>query len=251
MTVCTDYSMGVDDALLIAGISQYDLETRRDMVGAVLATEGAGRLVEMLAQLIGMANSVAENSKEMTDFVLISEYGAHPERVGSINLPSIIGACQGVQLAAKCDPAGACHGCAYRLGSVANQSPIATSDAEYVAENARGFGCHAETDAHGNATKVCVGHAKAATALRDESVTAPAKRTFEVWIEGYSVTGNSSKAQSYGEFEGATFSEAVEQFLETLSDEDRSYFHKSDDGQWRSWGCRLFDNEKDARKAFG
>lgn len=171
MSSCTDYSMSVDDARLIAGMSQYDLETRRDMLGAVLVTEGPGRLVEMLAQLIGMANSVAENSKEITDSVLISEYGAHPERVEGINLPSIIGACQGVQLAAKCDPAGACYGCAYRLGSVANQSPIATSDAEYVAENARGFGCHAETDTHGNATKVCVGHAKAHQAQNKEITT--------------------------------------------------------------------------------
>lgn len=160
--VCTDYSMSTDDALLIAGMSQYDLATRRDMVGAVLATEGPGRLVEMLAQLIGMANSVVINSKDMTDTVLITEYGAHPERVVGINLPTIVGACQGVLLAAKCDPAGACYGCAYRLGSIANQSPIATSDAEYVADDARGFGCHAETDVHGNATKVCVGHAKAA-----------------------------------------------------------------------------------------
>ena len=159
-----EYSMSTDDALLIAGISQYDLETRRDMVGAVLVTEGAGRLVEMLAQLIGMANSVAENSKEMTDQVLIEECGVHPDRFDSVNLPTIIGACQGVLIASKCYPAGACYGCAYRLGSIANQSPIATSDAEFMAHDRKGFMCHADLDEQGEPTKTCVGHAKAARA---------------------------------------------------------------------------------------
>lgn len=155
-----EYSMSTDDALLIAGMSQYDLETRRDMVGAVLVTDGAGRLVEMLAQLIGMANSVAENCAAMSDQVLIVECGVHPDRFDSVNLPTIIGACQGVLIASKCDPAGACHGCAYRLGSIANQSPIATCDAEFMAHDRKGFMCHAYLD-EDRPTKVCVGHAKA------------------------------------------------------------------------------------------
>lgn len=164
MTANCEYSMSTDDALLIAGMSQYDLETRRDMVGAVLATEGAGRLVEMLAQLIGMANSVAENCGAMSDQVLIEECGVHPDRFDSVNLPTIIGACQGVLIASKCDPAGACYGCAYRLGSMANQSPIATSDAEYVAHDHKGFMCHAYLDEQSEPARVCVGHAKAAKA---------------------------------------------------------------------------------------
>lgn len=159
-----EYSMSTDDALLIAGMSQYDLETRRDMVGAVLVTEGAGRLVEMLAQLIGMANSVAENGAAMSDQVLIVECGVHPDKFDSVNLPTIIGACQGVLIASKCDPAGACHGCAYRLGSVANQSPIATCDAEFMAHDHKGFMCHAYLD-EDRPTRVCVGHAKAFKAV--------------------------------------------------------------------------------------
>ena len=39
VTVNCEYSMSTDDALLIAGMSQYDLETRRDMVGAVLVKQ--------------------------------------------------------------------------------------------------------------------------------------------------------------------------------------------------------------------
>ncbi|AZF37360.1 hypothetical protein C4J88_2577 [Pseudomonas sp. R4-39-08] len=50
---------------------------------------------------------------------LILKCGVHPDKFAGVNLPSIIGACQGVMIANKCDPVGAGHGCAYRLGSIA------------------------------------------------------------------------------------------------------------------------------------
>ncbi|MEE1917969.1 hypothetical protein V0R52_16395 [Pseudomonas asiatica] len=160
----TEYSMSPDDALLIAGIGQHGLDLRRIMVRQVLEQHGAERLVEMLAQFIGMANSVAANCAEMSDMVLIHECGVHPDKFESVNLPTIFGACQGVQIANKCDPAGACHGCAYRLGSIANQSPITTSDAEFMAHDRKGFMCHADLGERGEPLRVCVGHAKAARA---------------------------------------------------------------------------------------
>lgn len=156
-----EYSMSPDDAMDIAGIAQLDLAMRRLALSAYLEKHGQERLVELLAQFIGMANAVAENCGEMSDQVLIEECGVHPDRFDSVNLPTIIGACQGVLIASKCDPAGACHGCAYRLGSIANQSPITTSDAEYQADDRKGFMCHAHLDEHSEPTKVCVGHAKA------------------------------------------------------------------------------------------
>ncbi|MFT0517320.1 hypothetical protein [Pseudomonas faucium] len=156
--------MSPDDALLIAGIGQHGLDLRRTMVRQVLEQHGTERLVEMLAQFIGMANSVVANCAEMSDMVLIHECGVHPDKFDSVNLPTIFGACQGVKIASKCDPAGACHGCAYRLGSIANQSPITTSDAEFMAHDRKGFMCHAELDERGEPLRVCVGHAKSARA---------------------------------------------------------------------------------------
>ncbi|MNJ54567.1 hypothetical protein D3C77_500150 [compost metagenome] len=122
---------------------------------------GQAHLVSLFTQFIGMANSVVENCAAMTDLVLITEMDMHPDRFNSINLPTIAGACQGVALAAQADPAGACEGCAYRLGTMANQSPMATSDASYMAIEPRGFMCHAEVDECGRPLNVCVGHAKA------------------------------------------------------------------------------------------
>lgn len=157
----TEYSMTPADASDMAEMATLDLPMRREALTLYVQRNGPQRLIELFAQFIGMANSVAANCAEMSDLVLISECGVHPDKFDSVNLPTIIGACQGVALAGKCDPAGACYGCAYRLGSIANQSPIATSDADYMAYNQTGFMCHAHVDTRGEPTKVCVGHAKA------------------------------------------------------------------------------------------
>ena len=157
-----EYSMTPSDATDLAGIAQLHLSMRREALTCYLQRNGSQRLVEFMAQLIGMANSVASNCAEMSDQVLIIECGVHPDKFTGVNLPTIIGACQGVMIANKCDPAGACHGCAYRLGSIANQSPITTCDAEFMAHDPKGFMCHAHLDGDGEPTKVCVGHAKAA-----------------------------------------------------------------------------------------
>ena len=162
MPANSEYSMTHSDAMDLAGIAQFDLVMRREALTSYLQRNGSQRLVELTAQLIGMANSVVENCAEMSDQVLIEECGVHPDKFTSVNLPTIIGACQGVIIASKCDPAGACYGCAYRLGSIANQSPITTSDAEFMAHDQKGFMCHAHLDEQGEPTKVCVGHAKAA-----------------------------------------------------------------------------------------
>jgi len=76
-------------------------------------------------------------------------------------------------------------------------------------------------------------------------------RTFEIWSEGYRATGEAATATCHGTFEGATFTEAVQRYLETLGQENRAFYRQHNDGTWTCWGCRLFDNEADARKAFG
>lgn len=163
MAANCEYSMSRDDATDLAGIAQFAFEMRRETLTVYLQRNGSQRLVELMAQLVGMANSVAENCAEMSGQVLIEECGVPPDKFERVNLPTIIGACQGVLSVSKCDPKGACHGCAYRLGSIANQSPITTCDAEFMAHDRKGFMCHAHLDEVGDPTKVCVGHAKAAT----------------------------------------------------------------------------------------
>lgn len=93
--------------------------------------------------------------------MVLIEHGMHPYSAEKINLPSLFGAMNGVLLAAKVDPKGACHGCAYRLGTAANQSPCTSLDAEYTLQNLDPFMCHADLDDKGEPTRPCVGHRKA------------------------------------------------------------------------------------------
>jgi len=74
-------------------------------------------------------------------------------------------------------------------------------------------------------------------------------KKFEVWTEGYRATGESSKAQFHGKFEGNTFKEAVQAFKDSLTD-PYSISCIDVDGL-NFWGCGFFDNYDDASKSFG
>jgi hypothetical protein len=66
-------------------------------------------------------------------------------------------------------------------------------------------------------------------------------KNFEVWREGYRATGDYSEATLMGIANADTFSEACVKVLGTNLDFDES--------RMTLWGCRLFDNEMDARNS--
>lgn len=72
---------------------------------------------------------------------------------------------------------------------------------------------------------------------------------FEIWSEGYIVTGGRGRAVFHGDWEGETFADACQSWADSLPPESRSSYKNVD--QPRFWSCRLFDNEADARKAYG
>lgn len=68
-------------------------------------------------------------------------------------------------------------------------------------------------------------------------------REFEIWSEGYAMTGDHGGAHLMGKAIGRTFQEACDNYFK----KDRDYKSK----RLTYWGCRLYNNEKDARKSFG
>lgn len=63
------------------------------------------------------------------------------------------------------------------------------------------------------------------------------EKEWEVWSEGYAATGERANASLHGKAIAKTFEEACTiVFGKPTKD---------------VWGCRLFDNEVDARKGFG
>lgn len=68
-------------------------------------------------------------------------------------------------------------------------------------------------------------------------------RQYEIWSEGYITNGERAGAHFHGRAMGDTFAEACRRLFK----DDYNY----DDEKGTHWGCRLFDNEDDARKSFG
>jgi hypothetical protein len=71
----------------------------------------------------------------------------------------------------------------------------------------------------------------------------------EIWTEGYSITGSEGRAQLLATVEAATFAEACDKLCSPA--EWQAQHGNYDPQRGTVWGCRLFDNEADARRAFG
>jgi hypothetical protein len=72
-------------------------------------------------------------------------------------------------------------------------------------------------------------------------------RLFHVWSEGFAATGQSSPAIYHGTGSGRNFREACDNLAEKRPEFKKYY----DPEHMTYWGCRLFDNETDARRSFG
>lgn len=71
-------------------------------------------------------------------------------------------------------------------------------------------------------------------------------KEYEVWVEGYCCTGESSGAEFLGKYKAPNFIEACREacICKGVPFEVR-------DDKPISWGCGMFDNEADARKSTG
>ena len=69
------------------------------------------------------------------------------------------------------------------------------------------------------------------------------EKSFDIWSEGFAITGGSSGAHYHGTTSASSFKEACDKYFkgDSLYDSERMTY----------WGCRLFDNSSDARKSFG
>lgn len=150
-----DYALTDTQAETLQGASLIPVDLRRKLLRRLRRDE----LVELFAQFIGLANSVVANNREMIELAGIISGELHPERAHEINLPTIFGALSGVK-AANLVPAEAktCGGCAYRLGTPANQSPVTTSDVDWQRGAGDDFWCHEDMNADGSPNRKCIGH---------------------------------------------------------------------------------------------
>ncbi len=79
-------------------------------------------------------------------------------------------------------------------------------------------------------------------------------KTYEVWVEGYSATGDAAGASLEGTVEANSWEEAVEKASLKRHGQKQfdTYYNKcSKTGIQSFYGCHYFDNSVDARKSFG
>lgn len=153
----TEYALTEDQASWLAGLVQFPQEMRAEVLSAMLEREGPQAIVSAFAGFIGLANSVAENCADWLWLAGMVHGDLSAYEAEKINCPTIFGALMGVRLA-KHGCKDACAGCAFRLGSPANQSPSTTDDADWCGHpGEQPFMCHEDLDAKGQPTKICQG----------------------------------------------------------------------------------------------
>ncbi len=77
-------------------------------------------------------------------------------------------------------------------------------------------------------------------------------KVWEIWTEGYLISGMEGipePAKKIGEIEAETFQQACDAICSSTAWQKSHGNYNRD--KLTVWGCRLFDNEADARRLFG
>ncbi len=152
-----DYEISNKDASELLGAVLLPHEFRLLVLTKYAEEHGTAALANLFSQFIGLANSVIANSHDAVELFLICEADFHPYEAEKVNFPTLFGALNGVKLANGVDQTNCCHGCAFRHGSLANQSPSTTVDADWCLSDDLQFWCHENMDKNDKPTRKCVG----------------------------------------------------------------------------------------------
>lgn len=100
-----------------------------------------------------------------------------------------------------------------------------------------------------------------ATIPKQESIKYPLHE-YDIWVEGYAATGQSSDATYLGKHKGRNFQDACMRYfmkshLDSYEEDDKNdtYYNTKrwDYDPYRNtyWACGLYETEEEARKSFG
>jgi hypothetical protein len=72
---------------------------------------------------------------------------------------------------------------------------------------------------------------------------------YNIWMEGYVITGQKDSARLLGTVEADTFEEACDKLCSPIEWQERNGSYSKENKT--VWGCRLFPDETRARASFG
>lgn len=154
-----EYVLSEEAQTYINAICLMPPDMRLGLLTKFHAKVGTPALIEAFSGFIGMMNQLEYNMTESVKMFAVTECGTHSHEVSGLNLPSIMGAFNGLRIAVAPTPK-MCSSCAFRLGSVPNQSLCTTIDAKDCAKKAQRFMCHENMGIEtGEPTKTCAGYA--------------------------------------------------------------------------------------------
>lgn len=155
------YALSHAEASTLAGACSLPADLRMHVFEKYAQRHGVVALANLFAQFMGLANSVVANNRDALEIFAMVHCDFGPYQAEKLNLPTIFGACNGAMLADGVDQDGLCGGCAFRVGTCANQSPVTTCDADWCGHPGEAsFFCHEELDERGAPTKACAGFAR-------------------------------------------------------------------------------------------
>lgn len=74
-------------------------------------------------------------------------------------------------------------------------------------------------------------------------------KNFDLWLEGWHATGGGNDATYLGRWKGRTFEDACDAWAHHKPARRLPDYHRNPYPKY--WGCKIYDNEKDARASFG
>lgn len=160
------YSLNAEEAKYIGElvIPTMPKDMRLELLSNYKNKFGTAALMNLIVEFFAVAASVESNMRESVELFLVTDCHQHPHDAEKINLPTLMGAAKGSQHAVGPFP-GQCHGCAFRLGSYANQSLVTMIDAADCVADMDQFNCHINTDSKGEPTNPCVGYLRSIEAI--------------------------------------------------------------------------------------
>lgn len=137
MKKAIDHQLNRSDAGALGGAVLLPRDIRIEVLQRIQRDRGIQGLIELFADVIGLANQVNDNSRKVIEDYLVSECGHDIETAQRLNLPDLFGGLRGVEIAIT-PKRGMCKDCAFRQGTPANQCQSSVADAQWSDD----FDCH-------------------------------------------------------------------------------------------------------------
>lgn len=140
------------------------------MKGGAVPERSSADLKHLLSEVCKLAESISSNCRDWLEIAGMIHGNIHPYTAEKLNAPTLRGALSSAVTVPRVDTSNCCPTCAFRVGSVANQTEAVAEDVMLSLESGETFYCHHGDDAPKHA---CHGFVAAMQRKRTPCQTSP------------------------------------------------------------------------------